>query len=168
MSAAQYVLGQDRRHGIDIDPLHDASNLPELAGARVPWVTSARLVRELLPRLDLRELLPPRSRVAIWEDLHDAAAAAFGLPDITRKTKLAVHAKRAAVHVARAAVGADIVAAALGIDECSVRRLHRQPAPVPHLRAVALQLEWRAALRLQRSSSAVAPAAPPASTSSAL
>ena len=168
MSAGQYVLGQDRRHGIAVDPLFDASNLPELVGARTRWGSSATLVGELMPRFDARELLPARATVSCWDDLHDAAAAAFCLPDITRRTNVAVQAKRAAVHVARAAVGADVVAAALGLDERSIRRLHAEPAPATHIAAVRLQLEWRAGLRLQRSSSAVAPAAPPASTSSAL
>ncbi len=146
-SATKYVFEQESRHGLALDPLHDTSSLPDLIGARVVCSHSGPLLRELLPRFEPLEMLPPLVAATRWEDLHDAAAAAFGLGDLRGRTTETVCARRAAVHAARIERAPGWVANALGVDERTVRRLHHAPCPAAHVRAVGLQLRWRAAIR---------------------
>ena len=146
-SATRYVFGQETRHGLAVDPLHDSSNLPDLVGARVVCDHNGHLLRELLPRFEPRALLPSFEPAVRWEDLHDAAAAAFGLGDLLTRDTSAVLARRAAVHAARLERSTRWLADALGVDERTIRRLRRAPCPAAHIRAVELQLRWRAAIR---------------------
>lgn len=58
----RYIFRQEQHHGIVIDPLHDASSLPELLGLRslpaeVGWGDVVVRVRRLLPRLRTADLL---------------------------------------------------------------------------------------------------------------
>jgi hypothetical protein len=77
-NVVDYVLRNQEHHGAAADPLHDASNLPELLGLRVGggWLIGA--VREAVPRLRRRRLLEilgapaPRARSSIM--------SAFGRP----------------------------------------------------------------------------------------
>ena len=146
-SAVRYVLRQDERHGLDVDPLHDASNLPDLLGARVIGAPTARLIREHLPRFDPRVYLPELAPVGVdLALLGDAAAAAFALPDLVGNAPQVVDARRAAVCVAQGAAHVDDIASTLGIHPRSVRRFFAHPSRPEHIRAVTLQLQWRAAV----------------------
>ncbi len=51
-----YVLSQDTRHGLVLDPFHDASSLPDLLGLRFFDATIAARVRAFLPRVRPEEL----------------------------------------------------------------------------------------------------------------
>lgn len=153
-----YVLRQERRHGIDSDPMHDGSSVPELLGMRVvaPWLR-ARVAAHLprVRRSDLEPALgvafstegasePPTLHIAALEE---SAAAAFALPRlVARRDTLAVEARLAAVHSIRDATLAD-VATPLAVDVATVCRLRSRVAPPAHVRAVTLQLAARSRLR---------------------
>jgi len=147
-STFRYVLDQARRHGIDSDPLHDASSLPDLVGMRIAPGQMRERARSLLPRFDLDELaatyLPPRVAARV-EGLADAAAAAFGLAAVESRGAASALAKHAAVFAGLAegfALGA--IAAGLGLTRRRVEQLRAgaQP-PVQSVRAIRLQLRFR-------------------------
>lgn len=171
-STFRYALSQERHHGTALDPLFDATNLPDLLGLRVVGGYTGEHVRSYLPRVGraaLLELLgfPALDTVAVagrdWQrDLADAAAGAFGLVDLAGRSNAAREARRAASHVMRRAASVASIAAALRVEERTVYRLLAGPASADAARAVALQLQLRALLRTaaERAACAIS-AAPP-------
>ncbi len=146
-SAFPYVLRQDEHHGFTHDRFHEASNLPDLLGARVLGVWTARPVREYFPRLERADLLAI-ARWTVNEDppldgLPEAAAAAVGLADLSSNCAEATAARRAAVHV-----GADLasteLAHLLGLSRQAVQRLRGRTTDPAVVRAIRLQLAVRA------------------------
>jgi hypothetical protein len=55
--AFYYILRQDERHELDVDPFHEASNLPDLLGFRMLGGYTLANVREHLPRVKRSQLL---------------------------------------------------------------------------------------------------------------
>jgi len=98
-----YVFRQVEHHTENLDPTHDGTSLPELVGMRFLDSHTPRLVRALLPRLDisgLREWVGLLGRGPVDTDpqhLADAAAAAFGLPTLSGLGSRFVRARTAAV-----------------------------------------------------------------------
>ncbi len=144
-----YVLGQEAHHDLCLDPLHEASNLPDLLGMRVTGSYTAANVRARLPRvkaadlwthIDRREQSSGKLRL---DRLADAAAGAVCLPDLSGRNAEAVAARRAAVQVGSLITSVSETARGLGIGARWARRLNKQPAPPQLLRAVTLQLELR-------------------------
>jgi hypothetical protein len=143
-----YVLGQDRHHGLSNDPLHEASNLPDLLGVRTLAIWTAVHVKKYLPRVKREHLLA----VAGWSDeaapqlagLADAAAAAVGLSDLKGNTVGARRARRAAVEVG-AALSNSALAGMLGLSRQAVGRIRKRPAHTATVDAVRGQLMARAA-----------------------
>jgi hypothetical protein len=86
------------------------------------------------------------------DDLADAAAAAFGLGSLTQRDGVATIARRTAVHVALATVGAPGVAALLGMPKRTVYRHSRQPVPPDFASAVVFQLRLRGHRRARAAS----------------
>jgi hypothetical protein len=154
-NAFWYTLRQERHHAVVLDPVHDASSLPDLVGLRLIAPHLAVRVRALLPRIRTEDL---------WEEvLHDlpgvdlgrevlalrlaadAAAAAFGLATLTGNGATVVRARRAAVHLLSPHVGSRALGQHLGIGERAVRKL-RATEPEPNaVRAVRMQLALRSA-----------------------
>ena len=147
-----YVLRQEKRHGIVADPLFDASNLPDLLGARVVGARGIPLVKALLPRVRQRDLLAHLGPVELevpevrLDLLAEAAAAALALPDLSGRRADAVAARRAAVHVAADSQTRRQTAALLGLPVDTVKRLRAQPVDPALLRAVRRQIALRAQL----------------------
>ncbi len=152
MNAIRYVLRQEARHGLELDPCHDGSSLPDLVGLRVAGSRCAADLAVLAPRLrpaelwshcgmpDLREVQPMFSQIG------EAAAAACPLPDLAGRGAATVAAKRAAVQVAQHHVPPSALCAQLEVSARTLRRL-RSERHDPHLaRAIALQLKLRTAL----------------------
>jgi len=145
-----YVLGQDRHHGLNNDPLHEASNLPDLLGVRTLAVWTAAHVKKYLPRVKREHLLA----IAGWKndeaapqltELADAAAAAVGLSDLKGNTVGARRARRAAVEVGDA-LSNSALAGMLGLSRQGVGRIRkRPPAHAITVDAVRGQLRVRAA-----------------------
>ncbi len=156
-----YCFRQEEHHGIDQDPFHTASNLPDLLGMRLLGRYTRDNLRRWLPRIDDRELLSHwgdldlNGAVANIADLATAAAAAYGVPVLRGNTSAVVQARRAAVHAMwtpRVASGRErpatrVIAEQLGIGPRAVRKLRNQPACERGVRAVTLQLRLRAAMR---------------------
>ncbi|MBI4951865.1 MAG: hypothetical protein HY908_07505 [Myxococcales bacterium] len=162
-STLRYILAQERHHGLDSDPFHEASNLPDLLGLRVVGPYTARVLAEAFPRIGRDELAAAlglgsgaaaalglcRSGADAGPDadpqdlglLEDAAAAAFALTELRGRTPEAVAARHAAVHAAGCAVPVRQMAELLGAGERTIERLRAQPC-APGLVA-AVRGQWR-------------------------
>lgn len=144
-----YIIGQDTHHSIEIDPTFEASNVPDLLGARITGAWTRGHVRTHLPRIQRADILraarlsDPELAAPTLVDLRDAAAAAIGRETLFGREALTVAARRAACHLARAE-GADAVAAALGITSRGVRKSLAAPADSALVRAILQQLGLRA------------------------
>ncbi len=149
--AFAYVLRQDAHHGVGNDPLQEGSAVLDLLGMRLLGAPIAARVREHLPRVRREQLIPHLGVATLDEGVHlehlaDAAGAAFALPHLRGRADEVVIARRAAVHAAADARTADL-ARALAITPRSIQRLRAQAPPPAHVRAVALQMALRAAVK---------------------
>lgn len=163
-----YTLGQSAHHGAAQDPWHEANAIHDLVGSRVgaPWIVNR--VREFLPRVTRADMLravglPAFEEVAGLDA--DAAAAAFGLPDVAGKGRSALAARAAAVHAAPPDCPTSDIARELGISPRAVQRMRKVKVPPAHLRAIRRQLGLRAALAaraLASDNSMLVAEAPPA------
>lgn len=150
--ALHYVIGQGRRHGLRVDPLHDGTILSDLLGLRAVDPGRTAWVRERFPRLRRADLLEHLGLggldpLATVTDLADAAAAALALPDLAGRGPVVGLARAAAIHAAGQEPGTNVLADQLGITPRAVRLVRSAPAPEPALvQAVQLQLAARAAL----------------------
>lgn len=153
-----YILGQDERHGIVADPMHDGTSLLDVIGGRAFLVAMGpggtrrlgaglgRTVALALPRVRGRDLLARVGGVAVLDELPDpveladAAAAAVGAIDLRANGPVEAAAACAAVHVA-SAHRTTTLADALGLSRRSVTR-HRQSQPIGAVMN-AVSLQWR-------------------------
>jgi hypothetical protein len=148
-STFRYIMGQREHHELAIDPRHDASNGPDLLGARTTGVWTAVHVRQHHTRLKRGDVLdalsmddpelvvdPPLDRLA------DAAAAAVCLPELD-SSAIGMTARIGAVHVAKDASTAEI-AALLQVSTRSVRRFRARSADPAVVRGIRQQLAMRA------------------------
>ncbi|HZO16374.1 MAG TPA: hypothetical protein VFB62_24035 [Polyangiaceae bacterium] len=146
----RYTLRQDRHHGVDVDPMRDATNLPDLLGLRIGGEHTVAAVRELLPRVQREELMSFYEPLGapgeiVLADLADAAAASVAR-DL--RDPRAARARVAAVHAVDAST--QELALALGLDARSVRRLRQRRPDNSHVVAIQRQLLLRARLRGRR------------------
>ncbi len=125
-SLIDYVIDQDRKHGANLDPLREGTVLPDLLGLRPGASAVVRRVLDELPRLRGRQLLhhlpAPLREVAHVDTLAEAACAALLLANLDGRDARRALARRAAV-AAAGNTDASVLAAVLGIDARSVRRL---------------------------------------------
>jgi len=145
--AFRYILDQDKHHGCHMDPLHDASSLPDLLGLRVLDTDVIANVRSFLPRVNRSMLLSLLGDdlcqpIENWDQLGDAAAAACGLSRLTH-SPASVQARRAGVLVAGRSLTAPEIAAALNCSERTVHRLRGQQGDSAVMRAIEQQLRLR-------------------------
>ncbi len=149
-NAFLYVLRQLERHGLDVDPAHDGTALPDLVGLRVTGSRLEARVAALLPRVDLGTLagalvIASHAAAPDLSLLADAAAAAFGLAHLTATGLASARARFAAAH-ATEHLQADVVADLLGVSASLVRRLRKRPPSPTEVRAVQLQLRLRSSI----------------------
>jgi len=145
-NAFWYVHGQEEHHGLAVDPLHEATSLPDLVGLRtcLPWLRQR--VGRWLPRIR-EEHLVARLAADPWslprpegtELLALAAAAAAGLPCLAGRSASARAARAAAASLTAPQLPQAEVAAALGL---SSRQLRRAVQVDPAL-ARAIDGQWR-------------------------
>jgi hypothetical protein len=150
-----YVLRQERHHAVALDPLHDASSLPDLVGLRRIAPDLPVRVRALLPRIRegelWKELLHELPGIELGREVltlpfaADAAAAAFGLTDLTGNGATVARARRAAVHLLAPHVDSRGLGRHLGVGDRAVRKLRATPPERDAVRAVRLQLALRSA-----------------------
>ena len=162
-NAFRYILRQERRHGLDIDPTMDASSLADLWGLRALGDSMRELHRDLLPRVRIgrEEVGFTRGELVAapmaLEHLADAAAAALGLTRIRGKGAERGAARAAAVKVGLAAgMTPATIAAALGQHASGVRRLRDAEVAPELVRAVELQLRIRGLLASARATARAA------------
>ena len=144
----RYIMGQREHHDLVIDPRHDASNAPDLLGARTTGTWTAVHVRRCDPRLKRAHVLealamedPDMIVDPPLDCLADAAAAAVCLP-VLDSSAVGVTARISAVHVAEEATTAEI-AALLQVSARSIRRFRAKPADPAVVRAIRQQLAMR-------------------------
>lgn len=130
----------------DTDPYREASNLPDLLGARFIGRYTIANANHLLLRRDLLSWWGLR-RIQDGTDfslLPEAAAAAMGLGQLSGRTAEVVDARRAAIQVGRG-LGATHarMAGLLHISERQSKRLGQQQVDPALLKAVELQLGLR-------------------------
>ena len=148
-STFRYIMGQREHHELTIDPRHDASNAPDLLGARTTGLWTAVHVRRhdaRLKRAHILEALAMEDPDVIADPpldcLADAAAAAVCLSELD-SSALGVTARIGAVHVAKDATTTEI-AALLQVSTRSVRRFRTRTADPAVVRAIRQQLAMRA------------------------
>ncbi len=140
-----YVLRQDKRHDLGNDPHRDASNLPDLLGARTRGVWTTVPVRANLARVGRDDLL----EVAGWnqlgaggiEHLEDAVVNAASLPALEGRSAEVAAARRAAIDAIAAPTVA--LAEALRVTPQAIRKMRKHESHAPLVRAIELQLGIR-------------------------
>jgi len=143
----EYILDQDKHHGTERDPFHEASSLQDLLGLRVLGSDVLVNVRAYLPRVNRAQLLELlgddlEHPIQRWEPLATSAAAAVGLPRIS-SCRASTRARRAAVHVAGKALTTIRLATDLGCTERTITRMRGLVADSRIVQAVELQLRLR-------------------------
>ncbi len=152
-----YILNQHTHHGIDTDPRHEASTLPDLLGLRITGASTIQTTRTVLPRVNRAQLLramgidrlDPADGPLDW--LPDAAAAAVCLPHLRCREPgsptLIQAARTAAVHVAGDRAPTTHLADLLDVSPRTIRRMRSQEPDQRLREAIRLQLGLRSANR---------------------
>jgi hypothetical protein len=141
-----YILGQDARHGLSSDPLFEASNVPDLLGARLLGGYTLANVRAHLPRVRAHDLpleLPDSPAHRSLAQLADAAAAAACLGELHGKSQAVRDARCAALALANGRASVAELASLLAITAPTVRHLRAVPARPELVRAIERQLRLR-------------------------
>jgi hypothetical protein len=159
----RYVLRQQQRHGVTIDPCHDGNSLPDVLGWR-HMGHEARVyvdrLRRHVPRLDLDELweisveggLPDLRTTYISSavGLAEAGAAAFVIPTIFGSTADQVKARHACVHAGlRCGMSNHELGSELRLSLRHVQRLRGEEIDEDLVRAVGWQLRLVGRRRIQ-------------------
>lgn len=141
-----YILRQDKHHGLGCDPLREASSLPDLLGLRPLGLYQVQLVRRQLPRLTGRDLLDllgvPHLEAANGplDLLVEAGLAATALPSLDGSGREIRQAKRAMLEIADRRLPEAGLAELLGGCPRSLRRLRQFPADPQLVGAIRGQL----------------------------
>ncbi len=144
-----YMHGQDLHHGTGVDPLREATSLPDLFGLRPDGLWLAERLREVAPSITRSQLLRQWGLDDLGEregleHLADAAAAAIGSSDLAGRTAPVVAVRAAAVAAAGSGASNEQLAAELGVAERTVLRLRTTGTEPALVRAVRRQLDLRA------------------------
>ena len=143
-----YIERQDKRHSFGNDPHHDASNLPDLLGARVCGIWTANVVREFLARIGRDELLDAAGWGALGvghvDFLVEATLSAACLPDLQGRTAAVVMARRATV--AAFPERTSILSSALDVTPQAIRKMRAAEPNALLVRAIEMQLRIRSRL----------------------
>jgi hypothetical protein len=128
-STCRYILRQDKRHDLRLDPLREASNLPDLLGLRVLGRYTAATVQRWLPSLHGRELLgmlKVETLSPVAPELQrtiTAGLVATGLCSLTPRSDEHHQLKRALVQLLTPSFPTTQIAAAMTLNPRTVRRL---------------------------------------------
>ncbi len=145
-NAFTYILKQSTHHGLLWDPLHEASNVPDLLGMRLLGQYTAANVRRYLPRVTRPALITTLGVDSLepcdgpMELIPEAVMVASGLADLQGAPPAKVSARKAAVQLMGDRANPRQVAQMLGVSRRTVFRLKRQPADSALVQAARLQL----------------------------
>jgi hypothetical protein len=151
-----YLFRQEEHHGTAFDLLHDGSSLLDLLGMRMgsPWL--APRVRAALPRLNRDTLVEWLDAPGLDDepmDVHylaDAAAGAWGVPDLRGNSAPSIRARRVAIHMLDRLAPNLGVMSTLGIPTRSAWRYRHEVVSDAEIRAVELQLKLRGLIDRRR------------------
>jgi hypothetical protein len=144
-----YVVTQDEHHGLENDPFHDGSNVPDLLRMRGVGASTCAHVAEFLPRVHRSDILEaigledPDGAEFVDGDIAEAAAAAMGIADLRGRSRRVLIARVAAIQVCREHLSTADIAERLSIDRRTVQRLSLRTPNQGLVRAVAQQLTMR-------------------------
>lgn len=133
----------------EADPLHEASNLPDLLALRVLGARTATNVRQWLPRIKRQELVAYLGMPDLGEDVFSfdhlvtSTAAAAGLVDLTDRGVETVAALVALAAVAGSRLTTEQLGRLIGRSSRTARRLRTQRADGQLVRAIRLQMHLR-------------------------
>jgi hypothetical protein len=141
-----YILRQRDHHKLAIDPLREATSLPDLLGLRPRGLFIAQAVKNHLPRVDRRRLLtlyrvPSLEPVdGPLERLVDAGCAVAALEELSGQSPEVCVVRRSIVSIAGTRLASATLADMLQVSARTLRRI-RTEAPDPRYdRALRLQL----------------------------
>jgi len=148
-NAFTYPFRQDVRHGLSMDPTREASNAPDLVGARILGAYTVPNVMRALPRTPMRQLygyfgvekLEPAD--GPLEAIVPAARAAAGLHSLAGSTSEVFDARRAVIAVVGDRLDLGCLARLLGVSRRTVSLLKHRPAPARLVQATRLQIAIR-------------------------
>lgn len=143
----EYVLRQQERHQLLVDPLREASNLPDLLGARPLGRYTAANVRRALPRVTRQSLLRLYGVHALElrsgspeETLH-AALAAAALPGISGSSAEICDVRAALCKMLGDQATTASLAELLQTSARTVRRMKARPFDPTLVHAIGLQID---------------------------
>lgn len=150
-----YDMNQRAHHDLAADPFLEATSLPDLVGARIIGAHLVERAYEYLPELRRRDLLrildvDDLREAQGWQscgELREAAMAAFALPRLAGRARDVMAARAALVAVAGRELSRTELADLCNCAPRTVDKLRKTPAPLPHQRAVRLQLDLRHRVR---------------------
>jgi hypothetical protein len=143
----EYVLRQQQRHQLLIDPLREASSLPDLLGARLLGRYTAANVRRALPRLSRQTLLRLLGVETLVvrrggpEDTLGAGLVAAGLSRLEGSGQEASSLRIALCELLGDQLTTNELALMLETSPRTVRRLRRRPADALLVHAIGLQVD---------------------------
>ncbi|MBN1945294.1 MAG: hypothetical protein JW797_06425 [Bradymonadales bacterium] len=141
-----YILGQSRHHGLNWDPLHEATNLPDLIGMRLIGRYTIANVRRYLPRVSRKQLLGHlgipdlQPSEGPLERIVEAVLAATALSGLQGKSRELAEARRALVAVVGRRMTAARLAPLVGVSPQMITRLRHGPVNQELVQAIQLQL----------------------------
>lgn len=145
-STFRYVLQQRAHHGLDVDPLREASNLPDLLGLRAIGAYTRANVRRLLPRVHRNELLEILGVSELTpgdgplDQVVDATLAAAALPALAGLSLEVLAARCALVEVVGRQTTPAALARRIGVSRRTLFRLRARRGDGELVRSIRLQL----------------------------
>lgn len=141
-----YILRQRDHHKLAIDPLREATCLPDLLGLRPRGLFIAQAVKNHLPRVDRQRLLAlyrvPSLEPADGplERLVDAGLAAAALEDLRGKSPEVCAVRRSIVSIAGNRLASPTLKDMLQVSARTLRRIRTERPDPSYERALRLQL----------------------------
>jgi len=156
LNAFRYDLRQCQRHGLDWDPYHEGSNLPDLLGLRVLGGYTAGNVRRLLPRVKREELLELLGVAELRpadgppDQVIPAAIRAAGVPEIAGHTRQMNRVRRVVIEIVGGRIPSRTLAALLKVGKSTFFTIAKLAPDSQLVLAIRLQLGLHQALGERR------------------
>jgi hypothetical protein len=152
LNAFRYDLRQSQRHGLDWDPYHEGSNLPDLLSLRVLGGYTAGNVRRLLPRVKREELLEILGVAELRpadgppDQVIPAVIRAAGVPEIVGHSRRMNQLRRVVIEIVGGGIPSRTLARLLKVGKSTLFAVARSPLDNRLVLATRLQLGLHQAL----------------------